>query len=96
VNAPTIQAPATYPLPTVPVDADKVKEGHLIASDGLIVKVVRRYSPAPGELLFFGTTVCRTPGTPSVGVVRARVGETVQCARVADWRAALAGEAIAS
>jgi hypothetical protein len=83
-------------LPTVPVDVDKVRIGHLVASDGLIVKVARTYSPAPGELLFFGKTICRAPGTPSVGVVRARVGETVQCARVADWLAALAGEAIAS
>ncbi|MEU4576654.1 hypothetical protein [Nonomuraea sp. NPDC023979] len=96
MSAPAAPIAATCPLPTVPVDADKVGFGHLVASDDLIVKVTRTYSPGPGELLFFGSTVCRTPSAPSVGTVRARVGETVQCVRVADWLATLAGEAVAS
>lgn len=84
-------------LPTVPVDAAKLRREHLIPVDGMVAKVTSVDKTRPGRLAIHWRQVDATADqVPVSGVLPVRGGSEVLCIPVSAWLDALEREAATS
>lgn len=82
-------------LPTVPVDVDKVRPGHLALMSGLTAKILKTVPPktdghfrCPSYHLAYVLLDPPPPGVDDLGSLDVAADGTVDCVRKADWLAA--------